>query len=395
MAKKIELMDGLVNGNEAKISLYFKADGSDKEYHIQITKDSDGTWNVPFQYGKRGKALRNDIKNKVPLDWQQAAELYTKTARGQLSSGYTINSTGAAYTGTPLGARLSGITPMLLNSVEEEDFLPLANDDNWLYQEKFDGERLMIRKNADGTLDAINKKGLLTSIPETISKAALSLKADTFIIDTEWLGPRCAPFDALEINGIDLREFSTTDRKSKLDALISTAQIEHQSAFIHVHSALDTTDKTALYARVRDGGGEGVVAKRKDSTYASGRPNSGGPQLKRKFFESATLIAGSVRSDKRSIEVYALDENSALVDLGFVTIPPNFDIPQPDSIVEIHYLYCYTGGKLFTTSYKGPRFDQDRSDCVLTQLKYKRDDDGPTQLPTDAALANIKRNPKM
>ena len=379
MAKKIELLDGLTDGNSASIGLYFKAEGSDKEYHVHL-KPEDTGWIVSFQYGKRGSALRDGRKTVLPITWQEAAEKYSKVVRDQLKDGYTPNSSGAAYQDTPLGERLSGITPMLLNIEGEESFLALADHPDWFYQEKFDGERLMIRKNMDGPIEGINKKGLLVSMPLEIVQAAQTLLAQQFIIDSEWLGSKCAVFDLIELNGVDLRSHGALKRKNTLDTLIATVNPENADAFIHVETATTSEEKHALYQRVETGGGEGVVGKRKNSPYESGRPNSGGAQLKRKFKESATLIAGAMHKTKRSLEVFGIDieKDNLLVLLGMVTLPPNVDIPNKDALVEVEYLYAHRGGKLAQMVYKGVRLDQDREDASLAQLKYKREDNGPT-----------------
>ena len=386
MAKKVELLEGMSPETESKISLYFKNEGSDKEYHVQLRQSADG-WRVHFQYGKRGSALRDGLKTPAALSWQEAAETYAKTVRGQLKDGYTENSAGTPFQDSPMGDRNSGLVPQLLNSCEEADFLPLADDDEWLFQEKFDGERLMMRKLADGSVQGINKKGLVIALPLPLCEAISKIPARSFVIDSEWLGERCAVFDLVDLDGASLAQIPCEARKIMLDKLIASAPADAQGAFIHVETACDKASKIALYNRVRDGQGEGVVGKKKSSPYESGRPNSGGNQLKRKFIESATLIAGEMSATKRSLEVYALDAEGQKVLMANVTLPESAQIPSPGELVEVHYLYCHIGGKLAQPVYKGKRLDQDLSDAGMGQLKYKRADSGPTEAP--------KKKPKL
>ncbi len=61
-----------------------------------------------------------------------------------------------------------------------------------------------------------------------------------------------------------------------------------------------------------------------DAPFSPGRPNSGGPQLKFKFVESASFIV-SARNDKRSVGL-GLFEGNELVSAGNVTIPPSIRI---------------------------------------------------------------------
>lgn len=383
MAKKIELLEGLAEGSGASIGLFFKNEGSDKEYHVHL-KEADGGWVVAFQFGKRGSALRPGMKTPTPLDWQGAAEIYSKTVRGQLKDGYTPNSSGAAYQDTPLGERNSGLVPQLLNSEDEDSFLPKIDDPKWFFQEKFDGERMMVRKLEDGTIQGINKKGLLVPISMEIVEAAQALKAKSFVIDSEWLGKRAAVFDLIELDGKSLAGLGALRRKMVLDELVDGLEGELASVFIHVDTATTPAAKRALYERVRDGGGEGVVGKVVDSPYEAGRPNSGGNQIKRKFVESATLVAGTASRGKRSVEVYAFDGEEK-IHLGHVTVPANAEIPEEGKLVEVHYLYANRGGKLQQLTYKGERLDQDLSDATMAQLKYKREDNGPTEAPARKA----------
>ena len=53
-----------------------------------------------------------------------------------------------------------------------------------------------------------------------------------------------------------------------------------------------------------------------------------------------------INEGKRSVSFYGYDgyDGDKKVPLGNVTIPPNHDIPQPKSIIQIRYLYCYRGG---------------------------------------------------
>lgn len=58
-----------------------------------------------------------------------------------------------------------------------------------------------------------------------------------------------------------------------------------------------------------------------------------------------------------------------MVNVGKVTVPPNQPVPQPNSLVEVQYLYKYEGGSLFQPVLLRIRDDQNREDCTLAQVK--------------------------
>jgi len=44
-----------------------------------------------------------------------------------------------------------------------------------------------------------------------------------------------------------------------------------------------------------------------------------------------------------------------------------------DSIIEVRYLYAYKGGNLYQPTYLGVRDDISFEDCLISQLKYKKE----------------------
>jgi bifunctional non-homologous end joining protein LigD len=129
-------------------------------------------------------------------------------------------------------------------------------------------------------------------------------------------------------------------------------------------------DKLETYEELRAANREGVVFKDMDAPYSPGRPNSGGPQLKFKFVESASFIVTGINL-KRSV-MLGLYDGDTLVPAGNVTIPPNHAIPQVGNVVEARYLYALKqSGSIYQPVYLGVRADIPASECVVEQLKYK------------------------
>jgi bifunctional non-homologous end joining protein LigD len=137
-----------------------------------------------------------------------------------------------------------------------------------------------------------------------------------------------------------------------------------------------------------------VVFKRLKAAHSAGRPNSGGDQLKLKFYEMASVIVMALTKGKRSVEMGvvkapAVHPKAALmpakfqvdgvVPIGSVTIPANQEIPAVGSVCEVRYLYTYPTGSMFQTTYLRPRTDVDPEECHAAQLKFRvasEDDEG-------------------
>ena len=94
--------------------------------------------------------------------------------------------------------------------------------------------------------------------------------------------------------------------------------------------------------------------------------------MKYKFVESASFIVTGHNS-RRSVTLGLFDGNE-LVSAGNVTIPPNQEIPQMGTVVEVRYLYAFReSGSIYQPVYLGPRSDIPAADCTTDQLKYKAD----------------------
>ena len=110
--------------------------------------------------------------------------------------------------------------------------------------------------------------------------------------------------------------------------------------------------------------------KRLDAPYTPGRPNTGGPQLKYKFYATASCVVAKLNA-QRSVEVRLLGEDGWMP-CGNVTIPPNHPIPTVGQVIETRYLYAIrTSNALYQPVYQGLRSDVDVAECLLTQLKYQ------------------------
>ena len=89
---------------------------------------------------------------------------------------------------------------------------------------------------------------------------------------------------------------------------------------------------------------------------------------------TASVLVVAQNGGKRSVLVSVRDAAGTLIEVGNVTIPANQDMPKPDTVVEVEYLYAYPSGSLFQPVYRGERDDIPPQECTLDQLKLKPQD---------------------
>jgi predicted DNA-binding WGR domain protein len=361
-------------------SLQYPEGNSDKVYHAAIEPHGEG-YLVVFSYGRRGNTLNTGSKTTYPLTLAEATKVFDKLIDSKLAKGYHYSSASAGetkpYRQTGSEGIDSGIRCQLLNAIEQSELSRLLTGRTHCLQEKFDGRRLMIRKQGD-EITGINRRGLVVAIPDAIREAVEHIPFDV-LIDGEAVGDTLHAFDLLEVKGNDFRPRRYIDRFA---ALIMTIP-PNLPALRWVSTSVDPNDKIEIYEELRATHREGVVFKEVDAPFSPGRPNSGGPQLKFKFVESASFVVTGINA-KRSVTLGLYNAaGDKLVPAGNVTIPPNHAIPQMGTVAEVRYLYgLKQSGSIYQPVYLGPRTDIPASECTVDQLKYK-----PEPATTTAAAA--------
>lgn len=353
------------------VSLYYREGSSDKEYHVRIEESGAG-FLVNFAYGRRGSTLATGTKTASPVDFDVAQRLFDKLVKEKKAKGYTEGEAGTPYQHHDNEANHeSDLHPQLLNSVEEAEVERLLDDPNWFMQEKLDGRRMLLEK--DGThIIPVNKKGFASSAPLTVLGSAQRLKYNC-ALDGESIGDYLYVFDLLELGGEDLRSQPFEQRYIALLNLIAGSHTRH----IQIVQCFTTAkDKRSWLNTFKLKQAEGVVFKDKRAPYTAGRPHSGGTQLKHKFIASLSAVVTAL-NPQRSVTVGLLDLTTGWHPIGNVTIPANHKVPAVGTVVEVQYLYAFTQSrKLFQPVYQGERRDVEQTECLITQLKFKADDEG-------------------
>jgi bifunctional non-homologous end joining protein LigD len=349
--------------------LYYSEGSSDKEYHAEILALPDGNV-VNFRYGRRGSTLTSGTKTATPVDLAQARKIFDKLIQSKTAKGYTPMSSGTPFQGLEASRQKSDFLPQLLNPVSEEAAQHLIANHDWAAQQKMDGERRAAHAE-NGSVIGINRKGLIVPLPQAIADELLTVAGNKAIrIDGEIIGDMLYVFDMHIHQGEPLHTLPWLQRMRLAQiALAPCHRIQTLTA------AVTREDKHRLWQQVREANGEGIVFKRIDGPVTPGRPNSGGDWRKFKFTETASCCVIEANAGKRSVRIGLLEGNgfddSRLIPVGNVTIPPNFEVPSSGDLIEVEYLYAYPGGSLYQPIYRGLRTDVDRSDCNMTQLKFK------------------------
>lgn len=348
-------------------SLYYRQGSSDKEYHVRLEAQGDG-FVVNIAYGRRGSTLSTGTKTSSSVYYDMALMIFEKLVNEKKAKGYTEGANGTPYLNTAKASQVSGLLPQLLNVIDEAEVARLVSDPRWAMQEKKDGRRLLLRKQED-VITGINKLGLTVGVPETVVRTAQDLSGD-FVVDGESIGDYLHAFDLLFLNGRDLRSESYNRRYTALLNLLAGGLPKHIKA---VTCWVDPMDKASWLRDFKEEKAEGVVFKLLDAPYTAGRPNSGGPQLKHKFVATLSAVVAKVNA-QRSVGLSLLN-HEGWQPVGNVTIPANHKVPAVGAVVETRYLHAYRDGSLYQPVYLGERSDVRQEECVVSQLKFKRDDE--------------------
>jgi len=364
---------------EALSTFLFKTEGSsDKFYNLHLRPEGDG-WVVGYENGRRGSAPNPGLRTKNgPVSYEAALKVYRSVERSKLADGYTTQEDGVAYAGTDKAGAVTGFQPQLLNEAEQEDILDLLDTGLWAWQIKHDGERRAVLATREARVYS-NKLGLATGVTAPIDAAVerlLEAAPEGFELDSEDMGTHLCVFDILAWNGTDLRTLPYEARAAVLEGLEPTFAALGLSEALRISKRLPVgtrADNAARLAQMDADKEEGIVARLNSAPATAGRPNSGGPVRKCKFWKSATVRVIGPNGVKSSVQMEMLDTDTGTwVGVGNCTIPANAAMPAPGSYIEVIYLNANPGGSIYQPRYHMARTDVVDADTRLSQLHYKK-----------------------
>src|ERR1041385_4444999 len=224
--------------NLARVTLYYREGNSDKVYQCAIEPAGE-LFVVNFAYGRRGSTLNTGTKTGSPVTHAEAQRIYDKLVREKKGKGYTEGPDGTPYQHSEKKA--SGLLPQLLNPIEESALSGLIENDGWCAQEKFDGRRLLVRKQG-AAIEGINKQGVVVGLPEPLFQVIRQYGAD-LVLDGESIGDTVHAFDVLVLDGVDVRSWPYRERLRALTNLLTPVE---QLVIKQVETAFTTGEKLRL-----------------------------------------------------------------------------------------------------------------------------------------------------
>ena len=370
------------------VKLHCQEGTSDKVYNIYlcqlIGQDQSNDHIVTFEYGRRGSALKEGTKTNSSVDYYEAVKIFNSLINEKRKKGYQLldsfvdtrpidtKVTEKLKEKPPVENKLLPVelppvyTPkcVLLNPITQDEADKLIANDDWMIQEKMDGVRFMIEAEVlpfGSEFKGYNRTGKDCKVPKFIIDdfELLNLEEKVFL-DGELIGDKFYVFDILQLGDKDLREIGFGKRYEILKSLKLNSDYINT---VEAYGVRSTKQKLFDSCKTK----EGVVFKNKKAPYHIGRPASGGDYLKFKFCDTCTCMVIKV-GNKRSVGI-GLTNGKDIVEIGNVTIPVNFEMPDVGNKVEVKYLYAHKGGSLIQPVYLGERDDVEVDH--IDDIKYK------------------------
>jgi bifunctional non-homologous end joining protein LigD len=285
------------------------------------------------------------------------------------------------------------------------------NKPNWIYEEKYDGVRMLAYKEGSKVTlvsrNAIDRTARYPKIAEAIAKlkpSTLALDGEIVVFDADRVSrfqflqksegqPTFALFDCIYRDGKDLRKAPLSERRTALEQSVKT------SANLILSARLDK-DGIKAFEIAKRKGFEGLIAKELSSKYVSGRSPA---WLKVKVRKEDEFVIGGYTAPSGArhyfgallLGVYARGELNYVgkVGTGFdedtlkslhkkfsplkrTSSPFASDVRErdvtfiaPKLVVQIAYTECTSDGKLRHPVYLGLRDDKRAKDVTRQEKR--------------------------
>lgn len=269
------------------------------------------------------------------------------------------------------------LIPQLAKSTEVTSLEHFIKDDSWVMEQKLDGHRiLLISPGMDMPPTAITRNGSVYTrkLPKAVQD--FRFPEGDWAIDGELVGNTFWVFDLPDTPLQRLQPdtpVSLAGRRAMLEALLGN--IEHP--FKLVPQAKTPDEKIKLAGKALEECFEGLLLKKVLSPYRSGGRTE--EWLKLKFVATADCVVTGVRTDgKDSVDLgmYTADPNlhpdGRLVEVGRASLigKEKNGAVSPGDVLEVRYLYCGAGGRLFQPTILHKRTDKIPVECTTDQLKH-------------------------
>jgi bifunctional non-homologous end joining protein LigD len=237
----------------------------------------------------------------------------------------------------------------------------LVLDDEWVFEQKLDGHRVLVLV-MDNQLVTTNRNG--QPYTKGFPLEAANLVTEHFRpgdhVDGELVGGTFWAFDILHSGPRDTTKMEHVERRSHLKA--------HRYPYT-LPQARTSEAKARLMRRVRDEGGEGIVAKHLYSPY---QPGARSPKmLKAKYVKTIDCIV--VELDRKGKDAIGLGVvgPDGLVEIGACSMIGKGKVEVGD-VVMVRYLYANNPAapRLYQPTLLEKRDDKAPAECTIDQVVY-------------------------
>lgn len=258
--------------------------------------------------------------------------------------------------------------PMLCGSVQANQVETYLNDDDWVAQQKLDGDRLLIHVN-DHKVTALNREGKQRSNPTPrFVLDQFAIFPGEWVFDGElltsgefWLFDLPKAADGIGIEDPYWKRYEVLER-------VFTGGIWEPAGCIRLlPMARSSASKKRLLRELHGRGAEGLIFRHADAPYRPGKRSE--LALKAKFTHTAEVIVDKVRPEGRDNCTFRLFRDGRLVPAGSVSLvgrPP----VRPGDVIEVRYLYASEDSLLYQPVMLRVRDDKAPSECTVEQLYY-------------------------
>jgi ATP-dependent DNA ligase len=338
---------------------------SDKEYRIHLLEEYGDVYTVQCQNGRRGgtMCLAREFRG---LTLAEAGAKFDEMLAEKLRKGYQPNPGETAHVLPAVTPNGNGKTKtkfpveLLTEISRTQADVCLKSSKYWL-QKKMDGHRRQLERKADGSVVSYNRKGEAVAVPQELAKACEHAPWETFLVDGELLGNVYYAFDLLEAAGISYTEKYFRDRFNELQTLRNGKHLKLCPTWV------TSKAKTAGAAELYEAKAEGLVFRRTDAKYKPGR---NGQHLKFKFLKTATCKVLELGTKGHDNAALGLFDGKQWVNVGGASMIGKDTRIKTGSLVEVRFLYCTEGNRLYQPRIISLRSDVDESACTFAQLKH-------------------------
>jgi ATP-dependent DNA ligase len=266
------------------------------------------------------------------------------------------------------------VRPMLCMPISNEEVFGLVLDEDYAFSPKLDGKRALIEADA-GNLRAHGRDGQPINLPAELEQELYRLPNEgRFVLDGEYMhSGRLFLFDLIEV--IDERGVVMVSadqdydwRYKVLKALCEVTEWDNPGGIVNLLRDLRTpSTKQALLADIiENNGGEGVVARRLNSPYQSGKRSSNSLKWKlKRTVDCVVMDRGSDGKDSLTLGVY---KAGVLTMIGKVSaLTGDGPSAKVGDVVEVSY-QNFTGQRLYQPTLPKLRTDKAPLDCTMDQL---------------------------